>query len=230
MPAVNSKHFNRDVYLKKKVKKEILENEDLLQDMVHWDKRIRQRKLDEVGFTKAQSRILDTLLFKLKNDCICPIKDACNCRKVNRKDTPEVSMAIQRAELPSRVENLFARAPDQVKVIIYESFNEKDKAVFLRWNVAYILEMAQRRGVNLNLGAILRCEALSWFNYPPLTHKEKTKGPTPSRKDLVKKVKQATLEPETPVTQAAKKPVWDRRALIILKAVRECGAVFFPQK
>ena len=131
----------------------------------------------------------------------------------------------------SKVENLFARAPDQVKVIIYESLNEKNKAVFLRWNVAYILEMAQRRGLNLNLGAILRCEALAWFNYPPLTHVEKTtKGPTPSRKDLVKEVKQATLEPETLVPQAAKKPVWDRRTLIILKAARECGAVFFPQK
>ena len=88
--------------------------------------------------------------------------------------------------------------------------------------------MGRRRGVSLNLGAILRCEALAWFNYPPIKQNKMSRKPR-SRREIVERVKhEAKLEPES-VPQPPMKAVWDRRTLLIVKAMNECGAVFYPK-
>ena len=227
MPAVYSKYFDFDFTpshkkAEQKAIRLLAENVDFLREIHTWPTYIRQRKLRGAGFTDDQ---IDTLHELVIDEWGC----TCNrCLKVQGKDTAEVKKAIERAQLPAKVENFFARAPANVKVAIYEGLGEKDKEGFLKWNLAYILEMGRRRGVSLNLGAILRCEALAWFNYPPIKQNKMSRKPR-SKREIVERVKQeAKLEPES-VPQPSMKAAWDRRTLLIMKAMTECGAVFYPK-
>lgn len=182
------------------------ENEVTLREMAKWPRRERRKKLTQAGFseqTMINVEVILTDFFGLRDDW----------------EKTEEYKAIGRAEYPNKVENFFRWAPNTLKLAMYEQYKESSyKANFLQCQVAYILEMARRKGINLSLGAILRSSDLSWFNFPPI--KDKQNMSESEREECI----------NTKLDKGSdKKAVWDRRNLIILKALKKCGAKLFSE-